>query len=105
VDKRRVAAESRPVALESLPVAALHKHRVVDKRQAVRESRRVEEAGSKRAVATPAAEADSPEPLVVAVVEKEAVFRRLRRTQHWTHWSPHNVGISHRSSQSPLNTG
>ena len=59
----------RPAVRESRPVAALRTHRLKDMRPAVRESPRVEEAGPGRVVATLAAEAGSPGPLVVAEVE------------------------------------
>ena len=82
---------------ESRRVAAVGKHQTVDKRRVVRESPLVaagdmlrQVAGLGQVAAMLAVEAGSPGQ---AVVEQRAAFRRFRRTQHWTHSSPHNVGI------------
>jgi hypothetical protein len=52
--------------------------------------RRAQEAGSRRAAATLAAEAGSPGS---AVVERPAAYRRLRRMQHLADLSRHTLGI------------
>ena len=98
-DKRQGAADRLREARGPSRAAALRNHRLEDKRPAVQDRRRVvqdrrrAEAGQGQVVATLAAEADWPGPRVVAVVVQEAAFRSFRRTQHWTHWSRHNVGI------------